>query len=101
MCYDFHFGILDEKKDVMFVIKLNLFSIKIIIIPIHIKLVYKLVNKPNLSISKLVPKQHVEPVCDLVINLVIPFDIVKRDLPKTFFHPIVGEMIIDETFDQE
>jgi hypothetical protein len=31
------------------------------------------------------------------MKLVIPFDIVKQHLPKTFFHLEVGEMIVDET----
>jgi hypothetical protein len=41
MCYDFHFGISDEEKDVMFTIELNLFSIRTIIVPTHIELVSK------------------------------------------------------------
>jgi hypothetical protein len=40
-------------------------------------------------------------VCVLIMNLVIPLDIVKQHLPKAFFHPKVGEMIIDETPAQE
>jgi hypothetical protein len=35
------------------------------------------------------------------VKLVIPLDIVKQNLPKTFFHPEVGEMIVDETFTWE
>jgi hypothetical protein len=31
------------------------------------------------------------------MELVIPLDIVKQHLPKTFFHPEDWEMIIDET----
>jgi hypothetical protein len=41
MCYDFHFGISNEKKDVMFAIELNMFSLRIIIIPTHTKLISK------------------------------------------------------------
>ncbi len=101
MCYDFHSRISNEKKDVMFAVKLNLFSIGTIIIPIHIELVSKLTYIPNLSISKLIPKQHVEPICVLVINLNIPLDTIKQHLFETFFHPEVEEMIIDETVAQE
>jgi hypothetical protein len=35
ICCDFHFRILDEKEDVMFATKLDLFSIRTIEIPIH------------------------------------------------------------------
>jgi hypothetical protein len=61
----------------MFVIKLDLFAIGTIEVPIHIELVSKPIHIPDLNITKLVPKQHVEPVCVLVVNLVIPPDIVK------------------------
>jgi hypothetical protein len=57
----------------------------------------KSVGIPNLSITEPIPKQHVELICVLIVNLVIPLDIVKQHLPETFFHPKVGEMIIDET----
>jgi hypothetical protein len=90
-----------EYQDVMFVIKLDLFSIGTIIIPIHIELVSKLAHIPNLSISKSIPKQPIERVCVLIINLVIPLDTIKQHLPKTFFHPKVGEIIIDETLVRE
>jgi hypothetical protein len=76
MCYDFHSGISYEEEDVMFAIKLDLFSIGTIIIPTHIELVFKLAYIPNLSISKLVPKQPIEPICVLIINLAIPPNIV-------------------------
>ncbi len=33
----------------------------------------------------------------LVVKLVIPPDIVKQHLLKTFFHLEVGKMIVDET----
>jgi hypothetical protein len=102
VCYDFHSGILDEKEDMMFATKLNLFSIRTITIPTHTKLVFKPIYIPNFSIIKLVPKQHIEPMlCVLPISLVIPFDTVKQHLLKTFFHLEVREMIIDETPIQE
>jgi hypothetical protein len=95
MCYDFHFGILNDKKDVMFAMKLGLFSIGTIVIPTHIELVFKLAYILHSSITKPFTKQHVELICVLVINLTIPPNIVKQHLPKTFFHPKVREMIID------
>jgi hypothetical protein len=102
VCHDFHFGILDEKEDMMFATKLNLFSIRTIAIYIHTKLIFKLVYIHNFSIIESVPKQPIEPMfCVLVVNLAIPFDIIKQHLPKTFFHLEVGKMIIDETPAQE
>jgi len=47
VCYDFHFGILNEKKDVMFATKLNLFSIGIIAILIILNL---FLNQPSYQI---------------------------------------------------
>jgi hypothetical protein len=70
--YDFHFRILHEKEDVMFATKLDLFSIWTIEIPTHIELVSKPIHIPNLIIADLVPKQPIELVCVLVINLAIP-----------------------------
>jgi len=49
----------------------------------------------------LVPKELVESVCVLTINLAIPPNIIKQHLPETFSHPKVGEMIIDETLVQK
>jgi hypothetical protein len=80
----------------MFTTKLDLFSIGTIEIPTHIELVSKPIHILDLNITKLVPKQHVEPICVLAINLAIPPDIVKQHLPKIFFHLEVGEMIINE-----
>ncbi len=45
----------------------------------------------------MVPKQLIESICVLVVNLTIPPNIIKQHLLETFFHPEVGEMIIDET----
>jgi hypothetical protein len=101
VCYDFHFKILDEKEDVMFATKLDLFSIGTIKVPTHIKLISKPVHIPNLNIANLVLKKLVELVCVLVINLAIPLNIIKQHLPKMLFHLEVGEMIVDETFFQE
>jgi len=42
-------------------------------------------------------KQHVVPIDVLVVKLVIPPDFIKQNLPSTFFHLEVGEMIVDET----
>jgi hypothetical protein len=38
VCYDFHYGIFDEKEDLMFATKLGLFSIGTIVVPILIML---------------------------------------------------------------
>jgi hypothetical protein len=64
----------------MFATKLDLFSIITIIIPTHIKLVFKLVDILDFSIAELVPKQHVELICILTVDLTIPPDIVKQHL---------------------
>ncbi len=101
VCYDFHSRILDEKEDVMFVTKLDLFSIGTIKVSTHIKLVSKPIHTPNLNTTYPIPKKIVESVCVLIINLVIPPNIIKQHLPKTFFHQKVGKMIVDETLVQE
>jgi hypothetical protein len=102
VCYDFHSRILDEEEDMMFATKLKLFSIRTMVVPTHIKLVLKPIYIPNFNIIESVAKQPIGPMlCVLVVNLAIPLDIVKQHLPKTFFHPKVGEMIIDETLVQE
>jgi hypothetical protein len=45
-------------------------------------------------------KQPIVPVDVLILKLIIPPNIVKH-LLETFFHPKVGEMIVDETPLQE
>ncbi len=92
-----HSGILDEEEDVMFAIELDLFSIGAIIVPTHVELVSKTICIQDLNIAKLVPKQHVQLVCVLVVNLAIPPNTIKQHLLETFFHLEIGEMIIDET----
>jgi hypothetical protein len=84
----------------MFATKLELFSIGTIEVPIHTELISKPVHIPNHSMVDLIPKQFVELVCVLIINLIIPPDIIKQ-LLENFFHPKVGEMIVDETLVQE
>jgi hypothetical protein len=42
VCYDFHSKIFNEKEDMMFSIELDLFLIRTITIPNHIKLVLKI-----------------------------------------------------------
>lgn len=66
----------------MFITKLYLFLVGTIDIPIHTKLITKPIFIPNLSIVELVIKQRVELVRVLVINLVIPPNIIKQHLPK-------------------
>jgi hypothetical protein len=63
-----------------------MFSIGTIVAFIHIELVPKLTYILYFSITQLVPKQHVELICVLAINLTIPPDIVKQHLLETFFH---------------
>jgi hypothetical protein len=101
VCYDFHSTILDEKEDVMFATKLDLFSIRTIEVSTHTKLVSKPIHTPNLNTTYPIPKQIVESVCVLIINLVIPLNTIKQHLPETFFHQKIGEMIVDETLVQE
>jgi hypothetical protein len=84
VCYDFHFGLLNDKKDVMFATEVGLFSIGTIIIPIHTKVVSTLACILHTSITNLVPKQHVELIRVLVINLTIPLNIIKQHLPRPF-----------------
>jgi hypothetical protein len=85
----------------MFATELDLFSMGTIEIPTHTELVSKLVCILDLSITKPVSKQPIELVCVLVVNLNIPPNTIKQHLHETFFHPKVGEMIIDETLAQE
>jgi hypothetical protein len=57
----------------MFATNLDLFSIGTVAIPTHTKLIIsKTGYVPNLKITKHVPKQPIEPVCVLAINLAIP-----------------------------
>jgi hypothetical protein len=81
----------------MFIIGLDLFSIRTIKIPTHIELVSKPVHIPNLSIADPIPKQHVESTCVLDINQTIPPNTIKQHILETLFHPEVGKMIIDKT----
>jgi len=101
VCYDFHSTILDEKKDVMFATKLDLFSIGTIEVSTHTKLVSKPIHTPNLNTTYPIPKQIVELVCVLIINLVIPLNTIKQHLLEKIFHQKIGEMIVDETLVQE
>ncbi len=95
--YDFHFGIFDDEEDVMFATKLDMRSIRTITIPTHTKHVPKLVCILDTIMAELILKQLVVPINVLAVKLVIPPNIVKQNLPKTFFHLEVGEMIVDET----
>jgi hypothetical protein len=69
----------------MFVIALEMFSIGTITILTHTKHVPKSICIPNIFITELVPKQLVKLVGISIIKLIIPLDIVKQHLPKTFF----------------
>jgi hypothetical protein len=48
ICYDFHFGISNDEKDVMFATELDLFSTRTIGIPTHTKHVPKMVCIPHI-----------------------------------------------------
>jgi hypothetical protein len=61
VCYDFHFGISDDKKDVMFAIELDLFSIGTITLPIHIEPILKLFCIPDIMAEPIL-KQLVVPI---------------------------------------
>jgi hypothetical protein len=54
ICYDFHFGISGEEKDMMFTTKLRLFSIGAIVVLILVKLKQhvKLITSANLNLIK-------------------------------------------------
>jgi hypothetical protein len=67
------------------------------VVPPHIKPIPTIDYIPNTIIAKLVIKQPIKSVGILAMKLAIPLNIVKQHLPETFFHPEVGEMIIDET----
>jgi hypothetical protein len=84
MCYDFHFGISNEKEDVMFATKLSLFSIGNIAILTHIKFFPKSTCILNLNITKLVPKQPIELVCVLVVNLTIHLTLLNNTYLRPF-----------------
>jgi hypothetical protein len=85
----------------MFAIKLYLFSIGTITLPIHTELVPKPIFILDIIMAELVLKQPMTPVDVLTMKLTIPPNIVKQHLLETFFHPEVGEMIVDVTFAQE
>jgi len=81
----------------MFATKLDLFSIRIITIPIHTEHVFKPVSVPNIIMAKPILKQHVVPTYVLIVKLIIPPNIIKQYILEIFFHPQVGKMIVDET----
>jgi hypothetical protein len=80
----------------MFATKLDLFLIGTIIVPTHIEHVPKPICIQNIIMAKPILK-HVIPINVLAMKLVLPLDIVKQHLTKIFFHPKVGEMIVNET----
>jgi hypothetical protein len=77
---------------------LDLFSIGTIVIPktIQSKPISKLNQRIDVGMVEKVFEPHVEQVCVLLVNLVIPFDIVKQHLLRTLFQLEIGEMCIDE-----
>jgi hypothetical protein len=56
---------------------------------------------PNSITIESIIKQPIKPIDVLAIKLIIPLNIFKQHLHEIFFHPKVGEMIVDETFVQE
>ncbi len=85
----------------MSAMELNMFPIGTITIPIHIELVLKSTFIPYFNITKWDPKQLVETICVLAINLTIPPNVIKQCLLEIFFHLKMGEMIINETLARE
>jgi hypothetical protein len=81
----------------MFAIELDLFSIQIITLPIHIELILKPVCILNIIMAKPILKQPIVPIDVLAMKLAIPPDTIKQHLFETFLHPEVGEMIVNET----
>jgi hypothetical protein len=81
----------------MFVIKLHLFSIGTIIVPTHIEHIPKPICLLDIIMAKPILNQPIILVNVLAMKLVVPPNIAKQHSPETFFHPKVGEMIIDET----
>jgi hypothetical protein len=79
----------------MFAIKLDVFSIGTIVIPIHVEPISKTIYIQDLNIAKLVPKQSTS-MC-LVVNLAIPPNTIEQHLLEIFFHLEAGEIIIDDT----
>jgi hypothetical protein len=77
---------------------LDLFSIGTIVIPkiIQYKPISKLNQRIDVGMVEKVFEPHVEQVCVLLVNLVIPLDIVKQHLLRTLFQLEIGEMFIDE-----
>jgi len=107
VCYDFHSRIYDEKKDLMFVTKPRLFSIRTIVVPTLVWLyqLVKLIPSASLNLIEQV-YVHVEPIIVLPISshihvelvfvlhvqIVIPLNTFKQHLLKIFFQPEVVEM---------
>jgi hypothetical protein len=56
ICYDFHFRIYDEKKEMIFTTKLNMFSIGTIAVPTHTQPIPKPTCIPNIGITESVQK---------------------------------------------
>ncbi len=63
MCYDFQFGIFHEEEDMLFVIKLNLFSIGTIIVLTQTKLISNLDHISDIGTLGQVPTTLVESTC--------------------------------------
>jgi hypothetical protein len=89
VCYDFHYGIFDEKRDLMFAIEPKLFSIGTIILPKPIRLEYAVISIPSIDIRLVeqVLDVHVQQISLLLIQITILHDAFKEHLPQTFFQP--------------
>jgi hypothetical protein len=96
ICYDCHFRISNDEKDVMFVTELNMFPIGTIVVPTHIKHVPKLVCILDIVMVELVLKQHVKLIDVLAMKLTIQPNTIKQHLFETFFHLEVGEVLLDD-----
>jgi hypothetical protein len=81
----------------MFATELDQFSIGIIVVPTHIEPIPKLVCILDIIMAKPILKQPIAPIDVLAMKLAIPPNTIKQHLLEIFFHPKVGEMIVDET----
>jgi hypothetical protein len=71
--------------------------IETIVVPTHTEPIPKPACILDIGTTKPVQKQPVKTIGILAVKLAMPLDIIKQHLLETFFHPKVGEMIVDET----
>ncbi len=99
VCYDFHSRTFDDKEDLMFDIKLELFSIRTIVVlktPKFLKIIIFILSTyiGLIGIGSYAP---IEPIFVLHVHISIPHDTLKQHLQEKIFQLQVGKMTIDET----